>query len=137
MFDLIPFTIFITITLFHIYMGIGAPLNYDYVLPTIKQKPLPFHSTMAIPVAILLTLSTAAFGYESGILTNELLSNYSRQWLVLTASALVFRGCFGLIVFHLLNKVIDPTLFKVWDLRLYSPLTLYLGISSFKVLGII
>ena len=118
-------------------MGIGAPLNYDYVLPRINHKALPFHSAMAIPVAVLLALSTLAFGYESGILANELLSNYSRQWLVLTASALVFRGCFGFIVFHLLNKVIDPTLFKVWDLRLYSPLTLYLGISSFKVLGII
>ena len=118
-------------------MGIGAPLNYEYVLPTIGKKPLPFHSVMAIPVAILLVLSTLAFGYESGILNKNFLGNYSGQWLVLTAAALVFRGFFGLIVFHLLNKVIDPTLFKQWDLRLYSPLTLYLGISSFKVLGII
>ncbi len=137
MFDLIPFAIFIFITIFHIYMGIGAPLNYEYVLPTIGKKPLPFHSVMAIPVAILLVLSTLAFGYESGILNKNFLGNYSGQWLVLTAAALVFRGFFGLIVFHLLNKVIDPTLFKQWDLRLYSPLTLYLGISSFKVLGII
>ena len=134
----VPFFLFSLITLFHIYMGVGGKLNYDYVLPKLKNgRPLPFHSLMALPVAFLLALSTSAFGFEVGILNQSYLGSFSRSWLILTATALVFRGCFGLLLFHVLNKLIDEGLFKTWDLRIYSPLTLFLGIASFKVLGFI
>lgn len=137
MLNYIPFGIFVLITLFHFYMGFGGKLNYDYVLPKMNGKSLPFHSAMALPVAILLSLSTIAFGIEIGIIHLPSVTPFSRPWLFLTAGALVFRGCFGFILFHVLNKLIDNTAFKVWDLRLYSPLTLYLGISSFTALGLI
>ena len=137
MFTYIPFIIFILITLFHFYMGFGGKLNYEYVLPKINGKDLPFHSAMALPVAVLLTISTLAFGFETGLISNSILGQFNQPWLLITAAGLVFRGIFGFILFHALNKLIDDTLFKVWDLRLYSPLTLYLGISSFKALELI
>jgi dipeptide/tripeptide permease len=122
------FGIFVIITLFHIYMGVGGRVNKAAILPTINHKDLPFHSAAAIPVAILLGISTIAFGQQIGIISPILSETFSQRYLWLSAFALISRGLMGLIIFHLLNKVIDPSLFKEWDLRLYSPLTLYLGI---------
>ena len=137
MFDIIPFFLFAFITLFHVYMGFGGPLNYEAVLPKIGNEDMPFHASFCFPIAGLLTLSTISFGFQVGILPNSILGTFNSTWLLITAASLVFRGCFGFIVFHALNKVIDDTAFKTWDLRIYSPLTLYLGIASFKALGLI
>ena len=93
MFDLIPLTLFFVITVFHVYMGFGGQLNYDYILPKVNGKDLPFHTSMAIPVAICLGLSTSCFGYKVGLLNQSLLGSYNDLWLLLTAYALFIRGC--------------------------------------------
>ena len=132
MLDILPFSIFCFLTLFHIYMGFGGPINTNYFFPSINGESLPFHATMALPVALLLLLTTISFGFNVQLLPNTILGSFNSIWLLLSAIALVFRGIFGCIVFHLLNKVIDDTAFKTWDYRLYSPLTLYLGGASFS-----
>ena len=125
--------IFIFLTLFHIYMALGLPLNRAAVLPTIQQKPLPFHQLMAAPVAVALGMSTLAFAHVTGqypTALNTMLTTY----LWLTAIALITRGLTGIIVFHALNRWIDPGPFKTWDRWLYTPLTLYLGIHCLIIL---
>ena len=134
MLESVPFYLFAFITIFHVYLGFGAPIQTRYILPIIQGQPLPFHSLMALPVAGLLLISTIAFGYEIGFVNNTFLGNYNQIWLALTSGALIFRGLFGFIFFHLLNKIIDDTEFKTWDLRVYSPLCMYLGVSSFLAL---
>ena len=134
MVDLIPFSLFIFITLFHVYMGFGGPINTKYFFPTVQGNPLPFHSIMALPVAGLLLLSTLSFGFQVGYIQTTVLGEYNQYWLGLTCGALIFRSLFGFICFHLLNKLIDNCEFKTWDLRLYSPLCLYLGAASLLAL---
>jgi len=124
----IPFSIFVLITLFHLYMGLGGRVNKDIILPKIKGQDLPFHSAAALPVAFLLGLSTLAYAQVMYIIPEILSADYARYFVILTGAALTFRGIFGLVFFHLLNMIIDPTPFKTWDLKLYSPLTIYLGV---------
>lgn len=127
--------IFFTIALFHVYMGLGGKLNKHYVLPTINGKPMPFHSLAALPVAILLGLSTVAFAHEAHVTGPLIYSILWERYLWLTCVALLVRGIGGLIVFHGLNRIIDPGLFKTWDFRLYSPLCIYLGTHCLIVLS--
>ena len=127
-FHYVPFILFILITLFHVYMGVGGKINKDVILPKIKGKDIPFHSAVALPVALLLGLSTIAYAQVMQITPDFLPAQYATYLVVLTGAALTFRGVFGLVFFHLLNMIIDPTPFKTWDLKLYSPLTIYLGV---------
>ena len=48
-FHYIPFSLFVLITLFHVYMGLGGKINKDAILPKIKGKDLPlsFRSSLA------------------------------------------------------------------------------------------
>ena len=137
MINYLAFAALCFITLFHVYMGLGGKLNYDYVLPKIGTKPLPFHSSMALPVAALLAITTIAYGFELGLYTQFSLGTYNQLWLMLAGAAFLFRGIFGLVVFHGFNKIIDNTPFKTWDLKLYSPLTVFLGCSILNLLGLI
>ena len=127
-FHYIPFSLFVLITLFHVYMGVGGKINKDAILPKIKGKDLPFHSAAALPVALLLGLSTLAYAQVMQMIPGFLPAQYATYLVILTGVALTFRGVFGLVFFHLLNMIIDPTPFKTWDLKLYSPLTIYLGV---------
>ena len=127
--------VFILIALFHVYMGLGGKMNYQYVLPTMKGKPLPFHSLAALPVAFLLAISAIAFAHEANITGPLMYSALLEKYLWLTGIALISRGLGGLIFFHALNMMIDRGHFKTWDLRLYSPLTIYLGIHCLIVLN--
>lgn len=130
----ITFTIFIGLSVFHVYMGLGLPLNRAAVIPVIKNKPLPFHSIFAIPVAILLALSAIAFAHETRLIGPLLYSILLEQYLWITGISLVTRGLGGLLIFHIFNAVIDSSPFKTWDRYLYSPLCLYLGIHCLYVL---
>ena len=115
-------------------MGLGGVVNKDRILPKIKGKDLPFHSAAALPVAILLGLCTFAFAQVSGLTHTKIAPNLIDLYLLISGISLTFRGLFGFIFFHIFNRVIDDTPFKTWDLRLYSPLTLYLGIHCLVVL---
>ena len=126
--------LFIFITLFHVYMGVGLPFNKAAVLPLIKGKPMPFHALAALPVAAALAISTLAFAHESGMIESIKYGELLTKYLWLTGIGLLLRGLGGLVFFHLLNLIIDPTEFKVWDLRLYSPLTIILGTHCILVL---
>ena len=119
--------LFILISAFHIYMGFGGKINHRYVIPEFKGKPMPFHAIAALPVAILLGFSALAFAHEASITGPIMYSILLEKYLWLTGIGLLIRGLFGLIVFHLFHQLIDPTPFKTWDLRLYSPLCIYLG----------
>ena len=122
------------ITLFHVYMGVGLPFNKAAVLPLIKGKPMPFHALAALPVAFALAISTLAFAQESGVIEAVKHAHLLTTYLWLTGIGLLLRGIGGLVFFHFLNLIIDPTEFKTWDLRLYSPLTIILGTHCILVL---
>ena len=134
MIDYFPFAIFTFITLFHIYLGFNGPINLDFILPKINGQRMAYHPLASFPVALLLFLSTISFGYCVQIIPFSPLGIYNTLWLQLTGAALIFRGLFGLIFFHWFRLIIDDTQFKTWDLRIYSPLTIYLGVSSFIAL---
>ena len=122
------------LSLFHVYLTLNLPINKAAILPKISGRPLPFHSLAAFPVAILLFLSSIAFANETLLLPVQQSHIFWPTYLWLTAIAFISRGLFGIIFFHLLNKIIDDTEFKTWDLRLYSPLTLYLGLHCLIIL---
>ena len=130
----ITLAIFIFITLFHVYMGLGLPFKKAAVLPIIKGKPMPFHSLAAWPVAIALALSTISFAHSTGITGPLQYSALFDLYLWVTGIGLLMRGIGGFVFFHLLNLIIDATEFKTWDLKLYSPLTVYLGAHCILVL---
>ena len=134
MFTYLTVALFSFISLFHLYLGLGGRINSDYILPKINGKPFPFHSLAALPVAILLTLSTIAFAHDVGLTGPLMYSILWEKYLWLTGIALVIRGGIGLLVFHALGRVIDPGHFKTWDFRLYSPLCIYLGTHCLIVL---
>jgi hypothetical protein len=131
----VTLVIFFVIAIFHVYMGLGGKLNQAYVLPTINGTPLPCHSLVALPVAILMGLSTVAFAHEAHLTGPLVHGIFWERYLWLTGMALLIRGVGGLIGFHGLNRIIDPGLFKTWDLRLYSPLCTYLGTHCLIVLN--
>ncbi len=130
----ITFGILIFLSLFHIYLTLNLPINKAAILPKINGRPLPFHSLAAFPVAILLFLSSLAFANQAELIPIQLPQIFLSSYLWLTAFGFISRGLFGFIVFHILNKVIDNTPFKVWDLKLYSPLTLFLGLHCLIIL---
>ena len=132
--DHLTLSLFIIITLFHVYLGFGGKINHAYILPKINGHPLPYHSAAVFPVAILLTLSTLAFAQEANLIQPLLYSHLFKYYLLITGIGLIARGFGGLVFFHLLNKIIDDTPFKSWDLKLYSPLTIFLGTHCLLVL---
>ena len=131
MLDILPFSIFCFLTLFHIYMGFGGPINTNYFFPSINGESLPFHATMALPVALLLLLTTISFGFNVQLLPNTILGSFNSIWLLLSAIALVFRGIFGFIVFHLLIKLLMILHSRLGTTACIA-LTLYLGGASFS-----
>ncbi|MEK9727850.1 MAG: DUF3995 domain-containing protein [Candidatus Margulisiibacteriota bacterium] len=126
-FNVITFGILVAIAGFHIYMGLGGPLNMDTVLPKIKGKSLPFHQLAALPVAVLLAACAIAFAQKTQLIQSNYPIKFIDLFLLLCGIAFLSRGVLGFIFFHFLDLIIDPTPFKTWDLRLYSPLTIYLG----------
>ena len=96
----VTLTLFILITLFHVYMGLELPFNKAAVLPIINGKPMPFHSLAAWPVAIALAVSTISFAHATGAIGPLQYSALFDMYLWVTGFGLLARGIGGLVGFH-------------------------------------
>jgi glucan phosphoethanolaminetransferase (alkaline phosphatase superfamily) len=132
--SLINALIFTIISGFHFYWAMGGKVGFDVVLPTNKDasKALnPSKSTTCIMALVF--LSIAIFYLIKARLIDfplpQLIYNYG---LYALASVLMIRAI-GDFKYAGFFKTIKDTPFADYDSKYYSPLCLYLGLSTLLV----
>ncbi|MDR4469692.1 MAG: DUF3995 domain-containing protein [Nitrospira sp.] len=123
-------TIFLTLSLWHIYWLLGGDAGRDAAIPEVDGKPVFQPSVVAtFIVAVALALCALLIAATAGLVSLPL-SQTVLAWLTRTlAGVLLLRaiGDFRLVGFF---KRIRDTRFARFDTAVYSPLSLLLAIGS-------
>ncbi len=123
-------TVFLTLSLWHVYWLLGGPVGQDAAIPEVDGKPVFQPSaTATFVVAIALTLCALLIAATAGLISLPL-PNTLLTWLTRAlALVLLLRaiGDFRLMGFF---KRIRNTRFARLDTLVYSPLCLLLAIGS-------
>lgn len=121
----ILFVIFITLSMFHFYWLFGCTWGLLYVVPTKNdsesQKPIPRFATFVVAVTLLF------FGLIY-IVDLKFISNtiyYYTYWFVPIIFIIRAIGDFNYVGFF---KKIKHTKFAKQDYKLFSPLSLFIGL---------
>jgi hypothetical protein len=126
--------IFTIISGFHFYWAMGGKVGFDVVLPSNTEGSKALKPSKSITcIAALVFLSIAIFYLIKadliGFTLPQLISNYGLYTL---ASVLIIRamGDFKYVGFF---KKIKNTPFADYDTKYYSPLCLFLGLSTLVI----
>jgi glucan phosphoethanolaminetransferase (alkaline phosphatase superfamily) len=126
--------IFTIISGFHFYWAMGGKVGFDVVLPTNTEGSKSLNPSKSITcIAALVFLSIAIFYLIKSHLIDfqlpQLISNYG---LYALASVLIIRAI-GDFKYAGFFKTIKDTPFAKYDSTYYSPLCLYLGLSTLVI----
>jgi glucan phosphoethanolaminetransferase (alkaline phosphatase superfamily) len=126
--------IFTVISGFHFYWAMGGKVGFDVVLPSNKDASKALNPSKSITcIAALVFLGIAIFYLIKGHLIDfelpKLIGNYG---LYALASVLIIRAM-GDFKYAGFFKTVKDTLFAVYDTKYYSPLCLFLGLSTLVI----
>jgi glucan phosphoethanolaminetransferase (alkaline phosphatase superfamily) len=132
--NIINALIFTVISGFHFYWAMGGKVGFDVVLPTNTEGAKSLNPSRSITcIAALAFLSIAVFYLIKAHLIDlqlpQLISNYG---LYALASVLIIRAI-GDFKYAGFFKTIKDTPFAVYDTKYYSPLCLFLGLSTLVI----
>jgi hypothetical protein len=123
--------IFTIISGFHFYWAMGGKLGFDVVLPSNRDASKSLNPSKSITyIAALVFLGIAIFYLIKADLIPiplpQLINNYG---LYALASVLIIRAM-GDFKYAGFFKTIKDTPFAIYDTKYYSPLCLFLGLST-------
>jgi hypothetical protein len=126
-------TIFVTLSLFHIYWAVGGTFGKTVTIPTVRGNrsfdPSPL-ATILVAVALLIAMFIVIG--QLGML-GEVIPKWTFRWgswSICIIFLLRAVGEFRLVGFF---KQVGDTEFAYWDTRLFSPLCLVIAIMAFIV----
>jgi Protein of unknown function (DUF3995) len=126
--------IFTIISGFHFYWAMGGKVGFDVVLPSNREGSKALNPSKSITcIAALVFLGIAIFYLIQGHLIDfslpKLIKNYG---LYALAGVLIIRAI-GDFKYAGFFKKIKNTPFAEYDTTYYSPLCLYLGLSTLAI----
>jgi glucan phosphoethanolaminetransferase (alkaline phosphatase superfamily) len=132
--SLINALIFTIISGFHFYWAMGGKVGFDVVLPSNRDASKALSPSKSITsVAALVFLSMAVFYLIKARLIDfplpQLIYNYG---LYALASVLIIRAI-GDFKYAGFFKTVKDTPFADYDTKYYSPLCLFLGLSTLVI----
>jgi glucan phosphoethanolaminetransferase (alkaline phosphatase superfamily) len=130
--------IFTVISGFHFYWAMGGKVGFDVVLPSNRDASKALNPSKSITfVAALVFLGIAIFYLIKAnlipITLPQLITNYG---LYALASVLIIRAI-GDFKYAGFFKTVKDTPFAVYDTKYYSPLCLFLGLSTLVIQSLI
>ncbi|RDI14652.1 DUF3995 domain-containing protein [Flavobacterium sp. AG291] len=133
-FILINTVIFIMLSFIHVYWAINGSLGKEDVIPTLPDGKAVFEPGIVGTFAVAALLGIFAFVTVGDLgIYNDYLSDDFIKYATLAIGILFLLRAIGDFKYVGFFKTIKETLFAKNDSRYFSPLCLYLGLSSIAI----
>ncbi len=125
--------VFAFLCLLHLYWAFGGVFGNSVAIPSVSEKPLfvpSVSATLAVAFALFLAMLTilGQIGY-----LGEIVPKWMFRWAALVIAVLFLLRAIGEFKYVGFFKQASDSGFAFWDTVLFSPLCLFIAITSFLI----